>query len=121
MKLRSGFVSNSSSSSFVISCMPDQPLKITIEVDLSKAKIIKTEAELDAYFEYNYGDNWMDEEGEWALKRYEKMLVAIQAGKHIVRITGSNDDADAFSQFVYYGGIDNTVFPEGVELLENGN
>jgi hypothetical protein len=52
MKKRIGFVSNSSSSSFILSSEKDKNTKISLEIDLSNLtdNIIKTKEELDEYF-----------------------------------------------------------------------
>lgn len=122
MKIRNGFVSNSSSSSFVIACIPSESLKMTIEIDLSKCKKISTVEELDIYFNDDYGKDW--KEYKSSLNKYNKYNTAIQSGKQIVVFCNSNDDDDPISNFLYYVGANDElltkVFSEikDVEILE---
>jgi len=87
MKIRNGFVSNSSSSSFVVatSGSTNGKVTLTIEVDLKDYtdKSVKSEKELLAYLEHSYAwtleDAYCDSIKEW----YEKASKAIKNGKTV--------------------------------------
>ncbi|KKM18751.1 hypothetical protein LCGC14_1662520 [marine sediment metagenome] len=87
MKIRKGFVSNSSSSSFVVatSGSTNGKITLTIEVDLKDYadKSVKSEKELLAHLKQSYAwtleDNYDDSIREW----YEKASKAIKNGKTV--------------------------------------
>lgn len=104
MKIRSGFVSNSSSSSFIISSKEENP-KIVVEIpvkDLSHTKITSIE-ELKDYFLDNYGLQYSINRGssfEEALKEdgrgdvYNKAVEMLNNGEIVYCCTVCNDGED---------------------------
>jgi len=97
MKIRSGFVSNSSSSSFIIAS--DKPtFTIRMEVDIQKysTAVVKTKNELDDYYvEYHGwgGRNTIEqilEDDSYVKEQYDNALKQIEIGKTVY--FGSCDD-----------------------------
>ena len=84
MKIRNGFVSNSSSSSFIVAVKDEESAKtkIQIEVDLSKyaSDTIKTIEELDSYVLDNYAGNeeniseFLESTEDYIKEEYAKMI-----------------------------------------------
>lgn len=135
MKRRQGFVSNSSSSSFILAVDKDVKNEdIKIEISLSECieNRIETVEELQAYFDENY--IWADaeeraeksfisllqEEGDWCVEKYEECEKAIYSGKVIILGSGSNEDYNAAGLAVYYGAIDQLDMPN-VQVIESGD
>lgn len=88
MKVRNGFVSNSSSSSFIVAVDKDSGplhLKINIEKD---CETITTIEELDKCDRFEY----YDEEEKKESKEYQTCVDMINAGKVIKMFSASNDD-----------------------------
>lgn len=83
MKVRNEFVTNSSSSSFIVSL----PLSASVNFD------IKDEVSLRKYFE-EYYDADFDKimQGKYPQKRYSKLKQILDSGKGIVMGSISNDD-----------------------------
>jgi uncharacterized membrane protein len=97
-----GFISNSSSSSFVISVKDkDEPIKIEINLlDFIRScgediytsgldKILKNKKEIDDYFieEYVYDDETLDEifeEEQHLKKQYNDMLKEVESGNVVI-------------------------------------
>ena len=100
MKVRSGFVSNSSSSSFIVAVDKDASteIKVVLKANLETYadRKISTIEELNDY----YDDYWGERE-----YRYEECRKAIEAGKTI--LVGSFDDqsGDRTEEFLCDSGI----------------
>lgn len=119
MKIRSGFVSNSSSSSFIVA-NDGEELKASITVDLSSLvrETITTEDELKQYFVNEYGGRYDDiasvlDDNDWLLERYTKARTAIRQGKKVFIGRVSSDDYDNPWSYLLYN--------EGFASLENKN
>lgn len=101
MKTRTGFVSNSSSTSFGLA-HPDKDGSLKVTFDLSKyvRNTCRTEQELREYLEDYFGENSLDKDSEdfddYAYARYEKFLPWIRQGKAISIL---NVDRDSFGLF----------------------
>ena len=102
MKIRSGFVTNSSSSSFVVSLGegidPEEMFKAIFKADL-----LKTEEDVKNYFLNEYGCSEGDiSPGGYDYEEYEKFLSKIKGGKSI---------------FVGFIDYDSGEIMEGIESL----
>jgi hypothetical protein len=113
MKTRLGFVSNSSSSSFIITkknYKKGKPLKATlaVEIDLSDMieEVITTKEELDNYIvdQYGWGEyNTLEkilEGNEFRKSKYEKYLSLINEGSSICFGSAANDSGDPIEEFL---------------------
>jgi hypothetical protein len=77
MKFRKGFVSNSSSSSFIITGNIETD-KMVVSVDISSfGTLIKTKEQLEAYYMSEY-DEYHEED-----KHIQKLLAVLESGKSI--------------------------------------
>jgi hypothetical protein len=101
MKIRSGFVSNSSSSSFVLP-VKDVKEKIIISIDVEDLKkifnssdesgiygIVKNEAGLKTFLLDQYGgrnQSWEEavEDDDWIQEKYDKYVDELKGGKTLV-------------------------------------
>lgn len=103
MKIRSGFVSNSSSSSFIISGSKESIESgiITVRVELASLirRMISTKEELDKYFEYEYGMNWR-EDGDFFVGMYDAAIKAIESGE-VLAIGSISSEGDGVEPALY--------------------
>jgi hypothetical protein len=97
VKIRQGFVSNSSSSSFIIAVKDPKNLtcKLTFDIDLSdftgEEQPIKTEKELTQFF---LEDRYCKEEDLASDGEYKDCLKEIRKGNSIIMLSCSSDGSD---------------------------
>ena len=112
MKIRGGFVSNSSSSSFVVAVGDKTEVTLTVKADLARFADteIETVEHLERYMveEWGWGSlNTLDailEDSEYAKRIYQESRKAIEAGKRV--LMGSfGSDGEALEQFLCYEGV----------------
>jgi hypothetical protein len=97
MKIRNGFVSNSSSSSFIIAAEPGESTSMMVSIDISSfGDIVKNEEELRAYIESQYYE--FDEEDSYIGGKIEFARKAFADGK--IAFFG-NIDNDAIGMLNY--------------------
>jgi hypothetical protein len=114
MKCRNGFVSNSSSSSFIVASNPKKTkFKILVEVDLNEYvdNTITTMEELDAHKKKE------EEYGEFDEAQYKKCAKAIKAGKTVFFGSFSTDDGDDTSALLAERGLKKEDMPKGAEII----
>jgi hypothetical protein len=136
MKIRNGFVTNSSSSSYVIAfkdikkheswdLFPEFVKKIInkyIEMAVHNGEIINTIEELDAYFLDIYGYDSiakaLESEGPYLFNQYDNMLTAIKDGYSLSDL--NMDYSDETGNY-YYQSLPKEDDGTGLYLLsENG-
>lgn len=130
MKIRQGFVSNSSSSSFMIAldANAEPIIKLQIEVNLTScwnSKKISDLKELDEYFwqEYHF-DNKSDRirfDNKWLANQYDEAKAAIEKGKKIYIGEVSSEDDNAVSNFIYENGLNAFVNQNEIEIIKDAN
>ena len=109
MKVRTGFVSNSSSSSFIVSSK-EMPV-MTIQIDLSRfGDPIYSEDELSDYFlsNYSYEEDTTEElfDNHPELRStYNECIARLAEGEIIYVGTVSNDTSDPQETLIYNKGI----------------
>ncbi len=117
MKTRTGFVSNSSSSSFVVALPKGEKnteidISITVDLDDFASGYIKTEEELTEYFLDTYGE----EDPKWCDWR-KKAKVAIESGYYIVCGSFANDGGPV-EAMLCDGGLSSDMVSDEMIILK---
>ena len=112
MKVRNGFVSNSSSSSFVVAMSKEGKPEITIKVDLTKYTdhILSTIQELNEY--------WGNERDE-INKLYEDCRKAIEAGQIVYMGNFSDEDYGDIQCGLCHRGLKKEDMPKGAIIIRS--
>ena len=123
MKIRKGFVSNSSSSSFVIGIGHKAEVTLTIKADLARFadNTIETVEDLDGHMleEWGYGATntlaLILADSQYAQRIYSGAKAAIESGKRV--LFGSfSSEGEALEQFLCYGGVPDSP---GIDIIQS--
>jgi hypothetical protein len=122
VKTRSGFVSNSSSSSFVVAikdCSKTSTrIKIEVEIDLanySRNNMINSVEDLLTYY---INELCMDLEEIKSSKTYQKCKKAIEAGKIILMGSFSSESGEPLEAMLCEYGLNSTCKDSNIEIIE---
>lgn len=126
MKIRNGFVSNSSSSSFIVAADKNANAEIRIVIPLKECStVLKTKKDVEEWLSDNKGytlETLKEEakDNSWAkelLKAYEQMIKAVENKKIVYEVRASSD-GEGYEQMLY--NIDPDVLDiEGGEVILN--
>jgi hypothetical protein len=114
MKRREGFVSNSSSSSFILGVnknVNNEDIKIEITIEECIDKRISTIEEVKTHFVEYYGwadctwEDILEDSGEWMESRYAECVECIENGQDIIFGTASNEADSAADLAIYFGAL----------------
>ena len=121
MKTRNGFVSNSSSSSFILGTKDKNP-KLTIEVylkELSTYTLFTKEDVLNYFYKVYYLEDFSEiEEDEYLFDEYTTIIEAINDGNTIYVCSVSSDEG-GIASFLYDSYIDSFIDKETMLLIKD--
>lgn len=118
MKLRNGFVSNSSSSSFIISQKEEDALKVTLEVPKDKIKIYKS---IEEYCKANYIDeNDLDEGDDYIADEIKRIKEELSKGNVIKEFKADSEDCDTWLSGLRHYKLNQDMFDKNTTIVRNG-
>lgn len=116
MKVRHGFVSNSSSSSFVVS-VPKNSGPLTLKINIEReCEVISTLEELDNSRHFRYYD--VEEKANSA--EYQQCVESIKAGNIIKIFVASNEDSDNMLSGFYGHRLKTTDIEGEATIITDG-
>jgi len=127
MKVRSGFVSNSSSSSFIVAVdgkgKGKTKITLTFEVDLKDYanKVVSSIKELKEWFSYCYCYNpdENDNSEPWQARKYQQCLEAIRSGKTVIFGMFSDEGTEGEETMLCYSGLHGKVDENKIEIIHS--
>jgi len=108
-KIRNGFVSNSSSSSFIIASKKEPEIKIKINVREICDYVVKTKEDLDLVIKERFYVDEINKLEDYDLIIYNKCLKSLEDGNEIYFGTVANDYDDEIGNFIYRSGFGKEV------------
>jgi len=125
MKLKIDFVTNSSSSSYILADKrKDKKSEITLSItvdDILKIldnKKFKNMNDLNNYFEESYGEDYLS--NKYALEKFNKMAEIIRNDGEVIILEVRRND-NPLSDYLYSNRLNSIVFPEGIEVIDSNN
>jgi len=126
VKTRQGFVSNSSTSSFVVAVNDDSSTSITLTVKINLAdygQLLKSQKELDEYIvdEYCCGatlEEFLDDDS-WIKEKYDAALNAIESGKVVIWGSFTNECSEPEEALLCSKGLRGFVNDKKVEIIHS--
>ena len=128
MKIRNGFVSNSSSSSFIVSCKDKNSAKIKVEIEVDlydhADTKVSTLKELDEHFIEQYGwggDTTLEkifEDNEGLKEDYTKAKKSVERGELVLFGSFSNESDDPASMLLCDLGIEKFCNGKTVKCIQ---
>ena len=114
MKTRNGWVSNSSSSSFIIATVDNtDEVKVTITIPCD---VLKTETEdYDHFYDMYY-----DKEGVLESEDYQLAIKAIKDGK-VLKLFTASDDGDDIESGLRYHNLTQDMIGQDSVIIQNGD
>jgi hypothetical protein len=107
MKARNGFISNSSSTSFIVARGTEEDLKFRIEISLRPERVIYDREELQEWMSDQYGSDW--ESQSWGQEIYAKCKQQLDLGQTVQIFSIYNDGGNSGMTWLY----DNQSLIEG--------
>lgn len=124
MKTRNGWVSNSSSSSFIISKKGEMNFKVMVEMDFKDCinTTLKTKEEVETYIidEYCWRDRTIEdvfEDEPYVEEQYKSMIKAIDNNETVYVLSGSSEDYDGAGMYLYHNGLQGF---KDINIIEDG-